>query len=412
MIFLILLLCFLLGFSAFLSGSETALFSLSSLQLKVFKQSKKTRFSMIAHLMERPRDVLVTILMLNMLCNILVQNVVSSIFDRYSEWGLKVGLPLGLTLIFGELLPKSIAIPNNRRIAYRVSPIISKVARFLGPIRKFLTKLTNWISGVFFLVLKDEPEISLDELRHVLKTSEESGVLLKEESRLIGGAIDLQQTLVREQMRPREEIIYYDIRGPISNLIDLFTQLRVTRIPVCEDSLENLLGVLSIQDFFLQSAFIRQGSDLKPILKKAHFVPETMKASALLSMQRSKGIQLSIVVDEYGTISGLITQEDLIESVVGEILDRRGTKSLYTQSSEDVLIASGKMELSDLSDLLGVEFESKENVVTIGGWLIEQMGSIPPTGTKFATDQFLFYVLAADPNRIRRIYIRKLRKKA
>ena len=114
------------------------------------------------------------------------------------------------------------------------------------------------------------------------------------------------------------------------------------------------------------------------------------------------------MVDEYGSISGLITQEDLIEKVVGEIADFRDAKSLYTRSGENVIIASGKLELSQFAEIFGIELFSKENVVTLGGWLIEQLGTIPQTGTKYATDQFLFYVLAADPNRIRRIYVRKL----
>lgn len=407
-ILLYVLLVLLLLSSAFLSASETALFSLSSLQLKMYRQSKQPRLELIYALMERPRDVLVTILMLNVLANILVQNTVSSLFGQYSGWGLKVGLPLALTLIFGELLPKSIAMPNNVKISYEVAPSIVRLARWLGPLRRRITQITSSMARVFFLLLREEKEISPEELRHVLKTSEKSGVLLKQESRLIGGALDLQQTLVKERMRPREEILYYDIQEPLENLLHLFEDQQITRIPVCDGDLENLQGILSAREYFLAQPQISSSSDLIAYLTKPYYVPETTKAYALLKVLRQKRMSLAIVVDEYGSISGLITQEDLIEGVVGEISDRRDAKSLYTRSGDDIIIASGKMELSEFKDLFGIELESKENAVTIGGWLTEQLGTIPQTGMQYATDEFLFYVLAADPNRVRRVYIRRL----
>ena len=361
--------------------------------------------------MARPRDVLVTILMLNVLANILVQNTVSNLFEQYDNWGLKVGVPLALTLIFGELIPKSIAMPNNTTISPKVAPWISRAANALGPIRRGLTTVTNWIARFVFIILRDDQEISPDELRLVLKTSEESGVLLKQERRLVSGALDLLQTKVLEQMKPREEVLFYDIQEPISSLISLLEEKQVTRLPVCDGDLENLIGILSLRQFFLSQNTIQCGKDLIPILKKPYYVPETTKAWALLKIMRERKESLAMVVDEYGSISGLITQEDLIEEVVGEISDIRDVKSTYTRSSEDVIIASGRMELGDFADIFGVKLHSKENIVTLGGWLIEQMGTIPQTGAKYATDEFLFYVLAAEPNRVRRIYVRKLKNR-
>lgn len=405
---LVICLIFLIGASGFLSGSETALFSLSPLQLRSYRQSSNPRQRIIAHLMDRPRDVLVTILMLNILANILVQNTVSSLFTPYTDWTLKVGLPLILTLIFGEVIPKSIALPSNTQVSYRTAPIISFAARLLGPFRKRLTALTSAISRALFYFLNEEKQISPDELRHVLKTSEQSGVLAHSESRLIGGALDLEQSLVKEQMRPREEILYYDIQEPLSELEHLLVDQQTTRLPICDGDLENLLGVLTTRKYFLSKPSIHSSKDLIPILRKPYFVPETTNASTLLKLLRERSESIAIVVDEYGSISGLITQEDLIEKVVGEISDLRDVKSRYTRSGEDVIIASGKLELAEFAEIFGCELISKENVVTLGGWLIEQLGDIPRTGAKYATDQFFFYVLAAEPNRVRRIYVRRL----
>ena len=408
---LVLFLIFLILLSGTLSGSETSFFSLSPLTVKSYKHSLDPRKGLIARLLERPRELLVTILILNMLANILVQNTVSSIFSEFPGWTLKIGLPLALTLIFGEILPKSFALPNNAAIAHLVAPTFDWVARVLRPIREPLTRATSWISRALFFFLREEKEISSDELRHVLKTSEESGVLLPQECDLVGGMLDLQHSIVRERMRPREEILFYDIQEPLSQLTHLFINMEITRVPVCDGNLENLIGILSTRRFFFHHDQIKEPADLRFIVKRPYYVPESTKAWTLLRILRERGESLAMVVDEYGSISGLITQEDLIEAVVGEITDRRDVKLLYTRSSEDIIIASGKLELSEFRDIFGIPLKSRENIVTLGGWLVQQLGEIPIVGTKYATDQFLFYVLAAEPNRVRRIYVRRLERK-
>ncbi len=251
----------------------------------------------------------------------------------------------------------------------------------------------------------------MDELRHVLQTSEESGVLLTQECDLISGALDLKESIVKERMRPRDEVLYYDIQDPLSQLVHLFVDLEITRVPVCDGNLETLLGVISSRLYFFHKEAIRTSQDLIAILKKPYFVPETTRAWTLLAHLRERQESLAIVVDEYGSISGLVTQEDLIEAVVGEIADRRDPKNLYTRSSRDCIIASGKLELTEFEEIFGVSLQSEENIVTLGGWLIEQLGDIPTAGAKYRTDEFLFYVLAADPNRVKRIYVRSLKPK-
>ena len=407
-IVLVLLLILLLLCTAICSAAETALFSLSPLTIKSYKASNNPRLVLIARLMDHPRDILVTVMMLIILSSILVQNTVSSLFSGFGHWGFKIGLPLLLTLIFGEVLPKSYAMPNNGAVAYWVAPWIDRAARFFTPIRILMIRITTWFTRFFSLFFRKEKEISPDEFRHVLKSSEVTGVLLAQESNLISGLLDLHNSLCVERMRPRDEVLFYDIHEPLTSLIHLFVDLEITRIPVCDGNLDHLLGVLSTQAFFFHQENIKTPADLIPILKKPYYVPEKTIGSTLLVNLRERKEDLAIVVDEYGSISGLIAQEDLIEAVVGEIADRRDAMNLYTRSSEDVIIASGKLGLSTFRDIFGIPLKSSEHVVTLGGWLIEQLGDIPVTGSKYANDQFFFYILAADPNRIRRIYIRKL----
>jgi CBS domain containing-hemolysin-like protein len=166
--------------------------------------------------------------------------------------------------------------------------------------------------------------------------------------------------------------------------------------------------VVTSQFFFLNRDTLQKPSDLIPQLKKPFFVPEGMSAEALLRQMYEREEPLALAVDEYGSISGLISLEDLVETVVGEIADARDEKSRYTKSGEDVMIASGKMELAEFELIFGVTLPSENNMVTLGGWLTEQMGDIPKTGTKYTSHGFLFHVLAADVKRIRRIYVRRM----
>ncbi len=407
MIFFLVVLILLSGF---LSGSETGLFSLSPLTLKAYRTGGSPRQNLIARMMQNPRQALVTILILNIFANIWIQNTASTLFDAYESWSLKIGVPLALTLVFGEVLPKSLALPNNEKVAYLTAPWIYGASRFLSFLRIPLTRLTSFISRFLFFFLKEEKEISADELRHVLKTSEERGILMPIESELIGGTLDLQHSHVKEHMRPREEVLFYDLNEPVDKLIELFVEQKISRVPVCDGDLENLEGILSARQLFFHKGKIEKKEDFSPLLKKPYYLPESTRAWTALRNLRERGINLAIVVDEYGSISGLITQEDLAEAVIGEVIDARGAKSLYTRSSDDVIIAGGKMELSEFEDVFGIRLKTAGNVVTLGGWLVEQLGDIPSTGTKYATDDFLFYILAADPNRIRRIYVRRVRK--
>ncbi len=397
--------------SGFFSASETALFSLSSLKLKLLKQDKDPQKRLVATLLASPRDLLVTIIMLNITVNILIQNVAASIFGGLSGWVLNVGVPLALTLILGEVIPKAIGLVNNEQISYKVASFFQKSQRVLFPFRKAFVGIANVTSRCLFFFLKNEQEISTDELQHALKTSKQFGVLNSDEAELIRGYLTLQEFSVKEQMRPREEVLFFDIEQPLSKLVHLFVDQECSRIPICEKGLDHILGIMTSRVFFLHRPLLKTTNDIFPILEKPFFVPETTPSRVLLRQFYNRQESMAIVVDEYGSISGLISLEDLVETVVGEIADRRDDKVLYTRSGQDVIIASGKMELSELEELFDVHLFSKNHMVTIGGYLTEKMGDIPKAGSTYKTDDFLFQILAADLTRVRRVYIRRLKKR-
>ena len=396
--------------SGYFSGSEAALFSLSIPQIKNYQADANPRKSLIAALLSRPRDLLVTIFMLNTLVNILLQSITSTALGDYAGWELKVGVPLVLTLIFGEIVPKYIGLQNNTQVSYKVAPVIACLQTLLKPVRQAVIAVTTPISRIMFFYLKPEKSITKEELEHVLETSEAHGVFDADEGELIYGFLQLQDTLVKELMWPREDMLYYDIQEPLSKLVYLFVDKEVSRIPVCDGKLDNLLGIITAKEFLLHRDLIKKPSDLIPHLAKPFYVPESMQARLLLRRFNARGEVMAIVVDEYSSISGLLTREDLIEVVIGEIEDLRDQKDLYTRSGKNEIIASAKLELDDFNEIFDVELTSPTNMVTIGGWLTERLGEIPKSGSKYVMDGFLFQVLAATPSRIVRMYIRKLDK--
>lgn len=409
MIFPLVLLLILAFLGGYFSATETAFFSLSSSKLKTYRLSEDPRKQIIASLLSRPRDLLVTVFILNTLANILLQNVSSSAFGKDGAWLFKVVVPFLITLIFGEIIPKYIGIQNNTSIAMANARSINFIQNLLGPIRRLTIAITAPISRFMFFFLRKEESISKEELRHVLKKSEEHGVLHEEEAELVWGYLNLQDADVREVMRPREEILYYNIKEPLSKLTYLIADQHCSRLPVCIDKIENMLGIISAKEYFIRKESIQKPEDLIPFLAKPFYVPETTPAPLLLKRLEEKVQEIALVVDEYGSISGLITYEDLVEVVVGNISDMRDEKSLFTKAGENEIIASGKMELVDFNDFFKTDLESPNNMVTIGGWLTEAMGEIPISGQKFESHGFFFQVLSAEPNKIKRLYIRQLK---
>lgn len=406
----IAVLLLLLTWSAYFSSSETALFSLSSTKVKAYRDSTDPRKRLIARLIMQPRDLLVTVFMLNSLINILIQNVTSSMFVGGS-WLYKVGLPLFLTLIIGELIPKYFGLQHNVTLSYWFAPSINFFQNILAPVRKFIIAITAPISRRLFFFLKKEQSISKEELQHVLKTSEAHGVLNVEEASLIWGYLDLQESLVRELMLPREDFLSLEINDPLTKLTYFFAERKKSQIPIYEKEIDNLLGIISARQFFLHHHEITQSSDLKKWLTRPFYVPENTPVRILLRRLQEQKESMAIAVDEYGSVAGLITQDDILEGIVGKSSVEAQQNVLFTRSGENEIIASGKLELSVFDEIFNVDLESTSTMNTLGGWLTEQFGDIPKSGQKYKTEDFLFQILAADPNRVRRVYVRKLKQR-
>jgi len=395
----------LLFFSCYFSSAETALFSLSPLKIKAYRTSADPRRRLIADLLMQPRDLLVTVFMLNTLVNVLIQNVFSSMVGTGASWALKVGLPLILTLFLGEILPKYVGLLKNVTIAYRVAPSIHFFQMVLKPLRKAVITITAPISRALFFFLKQEESISNEELQHVLNASEKEGLLQPDEAKMVWGYLELQEATVKEVMLPREDMLAHDIAEPLNKLTYLFADKKLNDVAIYEKDSDNIIGILSAKQYFLNRDIIQKPSDLRQFLHRPFYIPENAPARYLFRRFEENHQAIAIVVDEYGANSGMVLREDIVALMLGVAEEE---DLLFTRASKHEIIASGKMELSIFNEIFDCNLESQTNMVTIGGWLIEQLGDIPKSGTKYETKDFLFQVLAAEPKRVRRIYVRKL----
>lgn len=393
--------------SAFCSGSEVALFSLSLHKVDSFSTSSDPIKRRIATLLASPKELLVTIFILNSVVNILLQNVASSLFEETHSWLYKVVFPLVLTLVLGEVLPKYFSLRYNEPLAYKVGPAVEWLHRKIGWVRRLTIALIMPVSrGLFFFLQREKP-MSREEVIYALSKAEEQQVITPEEKELSIGFLELLDKDIGDCMRPREDLLLWDSASPLEELRQLLLE-GGEPVLVVEGGLEKVLGLISGESYFLHEPHLEGGSPKKltRYLKKPLYVPEQGSARALLCRFYREKEESAIVVDEYGNVVGIVGLEDLAEEVIGQIADS-GEKMSYAYAGPQQLIVSGRMEIEELNRILAIDLES-EQMATIGGWLSEQLDAIPKVGTKYEKDQLFFHVLEASPSRIQRVYIKQL----
>lgn len=400
--------CTFLSLSFIASALEIAFFSLSTHTLRVYRKSDDPIKTQIASLLKRPRELFVTLFIINITVNILIQNVVSSYLGEDVSPIVSIGISFLLVVFAGEIFPKHLALRHTHWITHKGALWIARIKRWLHYPREAILLITVPIARVFFNLLPAETPFTREEVSHALEHSQKVGTLHPEERRLIEGFLNLQDMTVREVMRPREEILAYNTEDPLSTLIQLFCEEECSRVPVYTGRIDRVYGVIEARRFFIHQPEIDNAAHLLQFLTPPLFVPENTPIRKLLRQFDERAEQLALVVDEYGSVSGLIAREDLVEIVIGEIEDRRDLEELYMCPSRDVMIANGKLELTEFEEVFGVALESPNHMVTLGGWLVERLGEIPKSGTTYETPEFLFQVLYASPKRIHRVYVRRL----
>ena len=395
---------FLLCFSAFFSATETAFFSLTREEVNRFGKSSSKSERLVHALLKTPKHLLTTILLGNMLANIgfyctsygLAQKIaVDSSYGGIWAAGTVCVCSLLTIIIMGEVIPKNIAVKIPDQYSRRVAMPIYLFDKFFLPFRVILTSIINSISKVFDKGGGDEKCVTIDELKMLVEFSEKQGIVDQEERSMIHGILDFKRAQIKEIMLPRVDMKMYDVADPVEGLIELARETKETKFPIYEETPDNILGMVHAKDIFLNPK-----AQLKDILKPVRFVPEPKSIEGLLRQFRREGSQLAIVVDEHGGTAGLITLEDIIEEIVGEIQDEHEKpRETINKIDENKYLISGNLSLRDWSDTFGVEIEPM-GVDTIGGLVITLLEHIPQKGDFVKYEDFVFTVEGVRKRRI------------
>jgi len=410
---LLLFLAILLIFSAFFSGSETALFSLNRLTVKKLKHSQPERGSIISRLLSNPRRLLVSIVVGNMLVNILsatlAERLSAGIFTSGPlsslAWIFSTIVMTFIILIFGEVAPKVLAINRAEKISLAIAPAISILEIVVTPLRMVVHFFSDLIISIFQKQsMSGDTPLTKEELTTALSLSSREGTLNGDEKEMISEIFKLGDKTVRQLMTPRNEIVSFEVDIPLDDIAGIIKEKEYSRIPIYSGKVENVIGILYPKDLVMARARGDERLELGDFLRRPYFVPEIMKAARLLKEFLERKIHIALVVDEYGGISGLITLDDLVEEIVGEIRERGEVPPEYKLIDEDTIQLKGRLELEFINEEFGLNLTGDKNV-TLGGFLCEQLGHIPQPGEVYQEADIRFAVLSLKKRRIGKVEI-------
>lgn len=411
----------LLIFSAIFSGSEVALFSLDEKKLSEVKKGPGLIGNYIEKLLKYPRRLLVSILIGNTVVNVAASIIsVSIALDIANIYDVPIDITLLIQIIvltiivilFAEITPKVWA--NKHPISF--SKIIA-IPLFWSNFILFplSTLLSNLIKFATSRVKYDKfsTALSTSDITDLADIGVEKGTLVEEEHELIHGLVSFKSINVREVMTPRVDVIAVSLDISFVELVQIIKDSGHSRIPVYKDDLDSIVGIVYAKDLlpYLHSEIAQNEFNLEKVARECLFVPETKLISTLMQEFQSKNMHMSIVVDEYGGTSGIISLEDILEEIVGEIRDEfDDEEEEITEINENKFIASGKADIDEIENLLNIEVEiPNEDFETLGGFIFNHAGTIPDVGYKFESYGYSFQVIEIDSNRITKVEIEKIK---
>ncbi len=408
----ILILVVLLLFSAFFSSSETAITSIGRGKLLAIQEKNPQRRKGIDWLISDMQRALTVILIGNNLVNIAASAVATQV--AISLIGAK-GLLLAVAfmtvviVIFGEILPKSIAILKPDGIVSNALPLLRFINVVFSPLIWITVGIVKFFGSLMKVDLSSQhPFVTREEIEQMVNIGEASGVFEEEERRMIHGVISFEETRVYEIMIPRTDMRAVPGDISISDSIPVFRECGHSRLPVYEKSPDHIVGILYVKD--LIGAFMSDETSIpvSSLAREALFVPETMRIADLFDVMRGKRVHMAIVIDEYGGTAGLVTLEDLIEEIVGEIQDEYDDESALIQKEPDgSYLVRGQMGLEDLSEALGYPFESSD-MDSVGGLVLSLAGRFPDKGQRLPYGHWEFQVLEVEDHRIKMVRVTPL----
>jgi gliding motility-associated protein GldE len=407
--FKLIILGILLLFSGFFSGSETALLSLNKFRLKKLSEEGHVNAIILEGLLKRPDRLLAAILVGNNLVNVAIAAIMTSLaIDTFesSGVGIATGLATLLILIFGEIFPKSFATNNSEKLSLWVAKPIKIIVYLLYPVVRLFSFLTDVMHNLTGGEKGHYPFVSEEELKLLMNLGAEEGVIEEEEKDMIEGIFEFGETMVKEIMTPRTDIKRLDVSTGVEETMDFVIKTGHSRIPVYENSIDNIIGILYAKDLFHHMGS-RDKFDLKSAVRTPFFVPETKNLDDLFREMRAKKVQIAIVLDEYGGTSGLVSLEDLLEEIVGEISDEYDVEERPVHIiDESTIIVDSKMPIDEVSELLNIDLK-KDGQESIGGLVFSLFDRIPKEKDLITSEELSFTIEEMRGKRIVKIRIKK-----
>ncbi|MBQ3397639.1 MAG: HlyC/CorC family transporter [Synergistaceae bacterium] len=392
--------------SAFFSGAETSITATGTGKLRTLQETGKYRFlnSTFQWLIDDTQEALTVCLIANNVVNISASALASSVaLEIFGAGALVVVVPVMtvLIVIFGEILPKSAAMVYAEHVLIFAAPILRVLAFLIAPIAWAMKKCVTGIGLLLHIDLGTQQVfVTRDEIEQFVKIGEESGALEASERRMIDGIIDFDETRVHEIMIPRTDMIAIEADAKLGEAVSLFIEEGHSRIPVYEESPDNIVGILYVKDTLKNLSEGNLESGVRELLRKPIFVPETIRTAELLENMRREHIHIAIIVDEYGGVAGIVTMEDILEQIVGEIQDEYDEEAPEIQKLDDgSYMVQGIMSLEDLNEELGTDFHS-DDAETIGGLVLILSGSFPDEGEVFHYEGWTMRVAGLEDHRI------------
>lgn len=394
------------------SASETALTSVSRIKLKNLVEEGDRKAAEIERLLAQPNTLLSTILIVNSVAVIVASSMATVLALRFStslgELISTVLISL-VVLIFCEITPKTAAVQNPLRWARALLPLVKATAWLLHPIVVVLSTITNFLVRMMGGQVKRGPFVTEEELRLLVTVGEEEGVLEEDETEMIHSIFEFADTTVREVMVPRIDMVTLESDATVNDAVDIAMEGGFSRIPVFEDTIDNIVGVLYTKDMLKQ---LRDGHDTIPIralVRQAYYVPETKKLDDLLREIRQRRIHMVIVIDEYGSVAGLVTIEDLVEEIVGDIRDEYDREeNLYEKINQYEYIVDAKLSIDEFNELMEAELKN-EDYDTLGGFLYAQLDKIPVPRDTITFEHLTFTVMDTRGRRITKVRVERQR---
>ena len=373
---LLFIICVLL--SAFFSSSEVALISIHRAKVRTLVNEGRPGSKAIAMLKESPERLLITILIGNNIVNIAAASIATAIaIQRFGDFGVGIatGFVVIVLLVFGEIGPKIYASRASDSFALTVAPIILFLSRLLSPVI-WLVKRVSPSLGIGKEI--GEPVVTEEEIKEWIDVGKEEGTIEQCEQDMLYSVLEFGDTTAREIMTPRIDVILMEDTVSFEEAIRIFNDTGFSRIPVYHEQIDNITGILNVKDVFSAMVSRRKDSAIKEVMYDPMFVPETQKIDDLLKELQVHRVQMAVVIDEYSSFVGIVTVEDILEELVGEIMAEFDKEEPEVQElAPGVYVVDAQMWVEDINDRIGLELPTDESYETVGGLIIDRLGHLP-----------------------------------